>query len=108
MYITACALHRVQYGWQQQLQQRNFIPIPPSILDAFREAQYSSLMGLIPEIDHAWITVDDKLFLWDYRSPSDFSFFEGMSDVIVSVGLAVPQPQVFLPIVKVQITTISE
>lgn len=58
-------------------------------------------MGLIPEINHAWITVDDKLFLWDYRSPADFTYFEGMSDVIVSVGLAVPQPEVFLPVVKV-------
>src|SRR3546814_3184519 len=74
-----------------QLQHRNFVPIPPSISDAFRDAQYSSLMGLLPEINHAWITVDDKLFLWDYRSPAEFSFFEGMSDVIVSVGLAVPQ-----------------
>lgn len=84
------------------MQHRNFIPIPPTISDEFREARYSSLMGLIPEINHAWITVDDKLFLWDYRSPTDFSYFEGMSDVIVSVGLAVPQPQVFLPVVKVK------
>jgi len=23
-------------------------------------------MGLMPEIDRAWVTIDNKLFLWDY------------------------------------------
>ena len=25
-----------------------------------------SHMGLMPEIDRAWVTIDNKLFLWDY------------------------------------------
>jgi nuclear pore complex protein Nup155 len=24
-------------------------------------------MGLFPEIERAWFTVDNKLFLWDYN-----------------------------------------
>jgi len=27
------------------------------------------LMGIFPELDLAWITVDNKLFFWEYRKP---------------------------------------
>jgi nuclear pore complex protein Nup155 len=29
-------------------------------------ASVTSHMGLIPEIERVWITIDHKLFLWDY------------------------------------------
>lgn len=30
-------------------------------------ANIVSHMGLMPEIDRAWISIDNKLFLWDYN-----------------------------------------
>lgn len=29
-------------------------------------ASVTSHMGLMPEIERAWISIDHKLFLWDY------------------------------------------
>ena len=30
-------------------------------------------MGLIPEIERVWITIDHKLFLWDYVEGYEFT-----------------------------------
>jgi nuclear pore complex protein Nup155 len=62
-------------------------------------------MGIIPEINRAWITVDNKLFLWNYLSSdgggeSTFEEFNGMSEVIVSVSLSSPKEGVFNDTVK--------
>lgn len=77
-------------------------------------------MGLLPEIDRAWVSIDHRLLLWDWAdgsvpsSPrtaprptpthqprahahsSSFSTFEELSDVIVGVALVRPRPGVFV------------
>lgn len=49
-------------------------------------------MGLMPEINRAWITIDQRLFLWNYNSDheADFHSFDEMQQVIVAVGLVPP------------------
>lgn len=37
-----------------------------SVLTPRLVANAISHMGLMPEIDRAWVTIDNKLFLWDY------------------------------------------
>lgn len=39
-----------------------------------------TLMGLLPEIDYAWMTVDDTLYLWNYRT-QDFTNFRDFEQV---------------------------
>lgn len=36
-------------------------------------------MGIFPEIDRAWMTIDNKLFLWDFqeRSVLRFTYLDG-------------------------------
>lgn len=70
-------------------------------------------MGLLPEIDRAWVTVDHRLLLWDWADgyvprfsrlelsteaerSSSFSTFEELPDVIVGVGLVTPRKGVFV------------
>ena len=71
-------------------------------------------MGLLPEIDRAWVTVDHRLLLWDWADGcvprfsrirlhtedtprrSSFSTFEELTDVIVGVGLVTPRKGVFV------------
>lgn len=53
-------------------------------------------MGLFPEINRAWITIDNRLFLWNYSDGSDFYVFDGLDQVIVSAGLVVPKPGIFV------------
>jgi nuclear pore complex protein Nup155 len=62
-------------------------------------------MGLFEEIERAWFTLDNKLFLWDYSDgwvavvtsrlgvirlawdSRDFSRFDEQADIIQAVGL---------------------
>jgi nuclear pore complex protein Nup155 len=72
-------------------------------------------MGLMPEIDRAWVTIDNKLFLWDYvegcaqqpihplnlRTDSfpnseEISSFSDQPDVITYVATVQPKPGVFI------------
>ena len=53
-------------------------------------------MGLLPEIERSWVTVDHRLLLWDWADGSSFSTFESLTDVIVGVALVTPKPGVFV------------
>ncbi|GAA5993501.1 hypothetical protein JCM10908_000619 [Rhodotorula pacifica] len=53
-------------------------------------------MGLLPEIERAWVTVDHRLLLWDWSDGSSFSTFEELSDVIVGVAVVKPRAGVFV------------
>lgn len=69
-------------------------------------------MGIMPEIERAWITMDHKLFLWDYVEgcvfwillnslnsafhSQDLCSFIEQPNTIVHVGLVKPKPNVFI------------
>lgn len=50
------------------------------------------MMGLFPEIKQAWITVDNRLYLWDYATQSGFQGYEGQNNNIHCVRLLKPKP----------------
>lgn len=60
--------------------------------------QCRSFMGIMPEINRIWITIDNRLYLWNYESNGEDAIitFEDQDQIIVSVGLAKPIPGVFL------------
>jgi nuclear pore complex protein Nup155 len=49
-------------------------------------------MGLFEEIGWAWITIDHRLFLWDYNGSEQFVMFDDQDQVIISVALVKPRP----------------
>lgn len=53
-------------------------------------------MGLFEEIERAWFTVDNRLFLWDYNDGRDFSRYDQGGDTIQSVGLVKARKDVFV------------
>ena len=70
------------------------IPIPPHLQERLSEAKMSTMMGMFPEAELAWMTVDSKVYLWTYSRSADSHFldFEMPShQPIVSVGLAPPK-----------------
>lgn len=72
--------------------------IPDDVLKQYNNAQLTTSMGLFAELRHAWTTVDNALYLWDYTSPNpELLGFEEQHSSITSVALAVPRPGVFLP-----------
>jgi hypothetical protein len=61
----------------------------------------ATYMGIFPEISRVWVTVDNRLYLWDYDRPGNGVFpYEALDNVIVAVALCVPRPGLFLDRVK--------
>lgn len=75
--------------------------IPDEVLEQYNNAQLSTSMGLFAELRHAWTTIDNALYLWDYTAPRpELLGFEGQHHGITGVALAVPRTGVFLPNIK--------
>lgn len=76
-------------------------PIPDQIFEQLNRAQVSTNMGLFAEIHHAWVTVDNALYLWDYTQPNpELLGFEDQPYSIEEVKLARPKAGVFLNTIK--------
>lgn len=54
-------------------------------------------MGLFAEINHAWVVIDNSLFLWDYTHPDpELVGFEDQPHTIQAVALVPPKPGIFV------------
>ncbi|KAL0269136.1 UNVERIFIED_CONTAM: hypothetical protein PYX00_006963 [Menopon gallinae] len=58
------------------------------------------MMGLFPEIHRAWLTIDSDIYIWTYEHGTDLAYFDGLGEIIVSVGLVKPKPDVFYQYIK--------
>ncbi len=71
--------------------------IPDQIFEQYNQAQVSTMMGLFAELSHAWITIDNALYLWDYTHPNpELIGFEEQPNSITAVRLVIPRPGVFV------------
>ncbi|KAL8938397.1 MAG: hypothetical protein Q9211_003227 [Gyalolechia sp. 1 TL-2023] len=72
--------------------------IPDRIFEQYNRAQVSTIMGLFADFNHAWVAIDNALYLWDYTHPNpDLVSFEDASHTITAVRLVAPRPGVFVP-----------
>lgn len=72
--------------------------IPDQIFDQYNRAQVSTSMGLFAELNHAWVAIDNALYLWDFTHPSpQLVGFEDQPNSINAVKLVKPRAGVFLP-----------
>ncbi|KAJ2746719.1 hypothetical protein GGI20_001140 [Coemansia sp. BCRC 34301] len=85
--------------WQVVTKQR-LIALPDALFEQYELLECRCFMGLFPEIKRAWITVDHRLFLWNYEDESDFYSFDDQEQIIVSVGLVRPKAGVFVDTIK--------
>lgn len=74
----------------------NVINIPDEILQQLSKAEIKSNMGLFPDIERCWITIDNKLILWHYNNPSDFQSIDDIKHTILHVALVKPKPNTFV------------
>lgn len=85
--------------------------IPERIFEQVNQVNISTSMGLFAEINHAWVAVDNQLYLWDYTAPNpQLVGFEEQPHVIASVKLVKPRKNVFLKTIShlLVIATVSE
>jgi nuclear pore complex protein Nup155 len=72
--------------------------IPDVIFEQYNRAQVSTMMGLFAELNHAWVTIDNAIYLWDYTRPNpELVGHEDQPNSITAVKLMVPRPGVFQP-----------
>ncbi|KAJ1921195.1 hypothetical protein H4219_000794 [Mycoemilia scoparia] len=97
LHTSSSAEYRVpaSHGWNV-IELQKSIPLPDALFEQYDLLQCRCFMGFFPEIKRAWITVDHRLFLWNYSEGNDFYSFEDQEQVIVSVALAKPKPGVFV------------
>merc|ERR550534_1722278 len=55
------------------------------------------MMGLFPKIQRAWLSIDSDIYVWTYEDGGDLSYFDGLSEPIISVELVNPKPGIFQP-----------
>lgn len=97
----------IDYKEQTLAYQPLFVPkerdggtLPQALLDCLAYAQYKVYTGLFPDLHRAYLTVDSKLFLWNYNEKDDFLVYDELEDVIVAVAMAKPKKDVFVDSVK--------
>ncbi len=97
------------------------LSLPEAFVRMFGQVRVKSFMGLFPQINRAWLTIDTRLFLWAYsidtilshnsshggfptvqtaNSADDFFAYDGFDQVILAVELVHPRPGVFSSDVK--------
>ncbi|KAF2403358.1 non-repetitive nucleoporin [Trichodelitschia bisporula] len=85
--------------------------LPDRIFEHYNTAEMSTMMGLFAELHHAWITIDNALYIWDYTHPNpELLGFDEQSHTITAVKLATPRPGVFVNQIShlLVITTMSD
>ncbi|KAG5513990.1 hypothetical protein PMAC_000612 [Pneumocystis sp. 'macacae'] len=70
--------------------------IPDAIFEQYNRTECYTQMGLFPEIQRAWITVDNRLYLWNYLNGEDFQSYEDLDRTIICIKLVKPRPGVFI------------
>ncbi|BFZ16747.1 hypothetical protein BsWGS_19786 [Bradybaena similaris] len=73
------------------------VPLPPELLEQFGRMQCNCMMGLFPEIERAWLTIDSDIFVWKYEDGSDLAYFDGLGETILSAALLKPKAGIFQP-----------
>ncbi|KAF8078700.1 nucleoporin [Lyophyllum atratum] len=77
-------------------QKRKFIGIPEGLFEYFEAVTGVTHMGLMPQIERAWISYDHKLFFWDYVDGHEINSFMDQTEVISDVCLVKPKTGLFI------------
>ncbi|KAH7314343.1 putative nucleoporin [Rhexocercosporidium sp. MPI-PUGE-AT-0058] len=89
--------HTAEAAWSP-FQRTRMYDIPDRILDQYNRAEVQTMMGLFAELNHAWVTIDNALYMWDYTDPNpEIIGYEEQAYGITAVKLVKPKAGVFLP-----------
>ena len=70
--------------------------MPKMVMERFSGCQTVAFCGVFPEINRAWASVDNALFLWRYDRWQDVpKEFQATEQSIVAAGVFKPRPKVF-------------
>ncbi|KAG0227258.1 hypothetical protein BGW41_003866 [Actinomortierella wolfii] len=92
LFTTECSSDYGSLGTRQHvLRSTRIIGLPDNLFEQYDLMQCRCFMGVFPEINRVWITIDHRLFLWNY-SESEYESYEELDQVIINVALVKPKP----------------
>ncbi|KAF9437395.1 hypothetical protein BGZ76_000868 [Entomortierella beljakovae] len=80
---------------QQILRRKRAISLPDTLFEQYNLLECRCFMGLFPEIGRVWISIDHRLFLWNYADGGHYESYEELDQVIVNVALVKPKRDTF-------------
>ncbi|KAF9907927.1 hypothetical protein EC991_010366 [Linnemannia zychae] len=80
---------------QQVLRRKRAISLPDTLFEQYNLLECRCFMGLFPEIGRVWITIDHRLFLWNYADGGHYESYEELDQIIVNVALVKPKKDTF-------------
>ncbi|ODV86221.1 hypothetical protein CANARDRAFT_231688 [[Candida] arabinofermentans NRRL YB-2248] len=86
-------------GAFSRFEKSNIYNIPDRIFQEYRSLDCITNMGMFPELQKAWLTIDDKLIIWNYQASAheeDFYTIDAFKNTILTVQLVKPKPKVFV------------
>ncbi|KAJ1310495.1 hypothetical protein OPQ81_007228 [Rhizoctonia solani] len=87
-------------AWEQ-FHMRKAASLPDGLFEHIESAHNHSAMGLLPEINYAWIVLGNMLLLWDYANPSsELVRYDQQPNLITHVGLVKPKPGIFVDTIQ--------
>ncbi|KAI8992567.1 Nup133 N terminal like-domain-containing protein [Pilobolus umbonatus] len=82
-------------GSDEEFLKTHSVNLPPSIRGQLDYLEVRTFMGLFPEINRAWMSIDNRLFIWNYKDGNDVYEYNDQDQVICTVGLVKPKTDVF-------------
>lgn len=71
--------------------------LPTKILEQANHSGVGMLMGIFAPLGHAWVALDNCLYLWDYSTPNpEIIGWEENANPITAIKLVTPKPGVFI------------
>ncbi|KAI1638650.1 Non-repetitive/WGA-negative nucleoporin C-terminal-domain-containing protein [Biscogniauxia mediterranea] len=93
-------LSHIDSAWAP-FQKTQMYQIPQRVFEQYNRAEVSTMMGLFAELNHAWVTIDNCLYLWDYTHPNpELIGYEDSQHSITAVKLVAPKPGVFNSVIS--------
>ena len=81
-------------------ERQQVINIPDEILKESSKTEIKNDMGIFPEISRCWITIDNKLILWNINDSTDFQTIDEIKHTILKVALVKTKPNTFVDYIK--------
>ena len=76
------------------------VPLPAELVEHFGNMQCNCIIGLFPEVERAWLTIDSDIYVWRFADGRDLAYYDGLADTILSVGLVQPKKDIFRQHIK--------
>ena len=54
-------------------------PLTCKQVEHFGHMQCNCSMGVFPEVERAWLTIDSDIYVWKYEDGGDLAYYDGLT-----------------------------